>query len=131
MLDMLLKSLIEDLKWSEIPKKGDFYPLPVNPETEVKVKELDPGVLFFATLGPCPTIKREDLFIYLMKANFLGQGTGGASIGLDESENSLTLSLVLPYDMNYKTFRDAVEDFVNYVDYWKAELEKHNAESVL
>ena len=60
-----------------------------------------------------------------MKANFLGQGTGDATIGLDENENFLTLSLVLPYDMNYKMFKDALEDFVNYLDYWKEELIRH------
>ncbi len=76
-------------------------------------------------IGPCPTLKKEDLFIYLMKANFLGQGTGGSAIGLDQDENFLTLSLVLPYDMNYIMFRDALEDFANYIDYWKAELIRH------
>jgi hypothetical protein len=27
--------------------------------------------------------------------------------------------------MNYKMFRDALEDFANYIDYWKAELFRH------
>ena len=57
-----------------------------------------------------------------MKANFLGQGTGGAVIGMDPEENLLTLSLLLPYDMNYKMFREALEDFANFLDYWKTEL---------
>ncbi len=131
MLDILVKSLVEDLKWADLPKTTEGYSLPINPETVIKVKELDPGVLFFAVIGPCPELRKENLMIYLMKANFLGQGTGGASIGLDERENHLTLSLVLSYDMNYKQFRDALEDFVNYLDYWKAELEKHIRESGL
>ena len=63
--------------------------------------------------------------MYLMKANLLGQGTGGATLAMDENENFLTLSLVLPYDMNYKTFKDALEDFANYLDFWKAELIRH------
>jgi len=60
-----------------------------------------------------------------MKANFLGQGTGGAVIGLDAEEKFLTLSLALPYDMNYRSFKGAVEDFANYVDYWREDLIRH------
>jgi hypothetical protein len=127
MLETLLKTLSEELRLNEasILDKQQFYSIPLNPEMEIKVKELDPGTLFFAKIGTCPKLKREDLFIHLMKANFLGQGTGGSSIGFDENENCLTLSLVLPYDMNYKLFRDALEDFVNYIEYWKTELIRH------
>jgi hypothetical protein len=127
MLEMLLKNLSDEINLETLPKLNEqkFYAFFLNPETEVKIKELDPGVVLLANIGPCPQIKKEELFTYLMKANFLGQGTGGASIGLDDSENSLTLSSVLPYDMNYKMFRDAIEDFVNYIDYWKAELIRH------
>ena len=70
----------------------------------------------------CPLNKREEVFMYLMKANLLGQGTGGSIIGLDRDEKFLTLCLVLPYDMKYKVFKDALEDFTNYLDFWKNEL---------
>lgn len=127
MLEMLIKTLSEelDLKGPFQMDKQQYYSIVLTPECTVKVKELDPGTLFYAPIGPCPKLKREDLFIHLMKANFLGQGTGGGSIGFDENENCLTLSLILPYDLNYKLFRDALEDFVNYIDYWKAELIRH------
>lgn len=127
MLETLLNTLSKELHL-ETPAKKDmhqFYSFFLNPELEIKIKELDPGMVLFATIGPCPQVKKEELFSYLMKANYLGQGTGGASIGLNESENSLTLSSVIPYDMNYKIFRDTIEDFVNYIDYWKAELIRH------
>ena len=63
-----------------------------------------------------------------MKANFLGQGTGGATIGLKEDESFLTLSLSLPYEMNYRAFKDAVEEFVNYLEYWKSEAARHETQ---
>jgi hypothetical protein len=88
-------------------------------EIGLTMKELDPGIYFQAPVAPLPKQKREELLMLLMKANFLGQGTGGSALGLKEDESFLTLSLALPYEMNYKTFREAVEDFVNYVDYWK------------
>jgi hypothetical protein len=127
LLEKLLKTLVEELEIGEIPEKeeGDVYHLPLNPQLSVALHQLDPGISFWARIGPCPIVKREDLFILLMKANFLGQGTGGSTIALDENENFLTLSSVLPYDMNYKMFKDALEDFANYLDYWKEELVRH------
>lgn len=127
MLEQLLNTLAEELEMEEVPKKAEdgLYHLALNPQLSIAFKELDPGVAFWGRIGPCPLVKREELFIVLMKANFLGQGTGGASIALDENENFLTLSLVLPYDMNYKMFKDALEDFANYLDYWREELIRH------
>lgn len=126
LLEQLLHTLTAELEM-EAPKKAEdgLYHLALNPEMTIAVKELDPGIAFWGRIGPCPTVKREELFILLMKANFLGQGTGGGAIALDENENFLTLSLVLPYDMNYKIFKDALEDFTNHLDYWKEELIRH------
>lgn len=127
MFDQLVMQLAEELEM-EVPKKeeGNFFNFPLNPETTVKIRQLDPGVSFWAKIAPCPTVKKEELFILLMKGNFLGQGTGGAVIALDENENFLTLSSILPYDMNYKTFKEALEDFANYLDFWREELVRHN-----
>lgn len=80
-----------------------------------------------AQICPCPNRKREEIFIYVMRANLLGQGTGGSRIGIDPGEKFLTLALGLPYEMNYKIFKETFEDFVNYLIYWRdvvARLEK-------
>ena len=135
MLEQYLQNLCSDLELpSPAPKdENKQYFLMLPPQIKVSLKELDPGYYLHATIGPCPTLKKEDLFIFLMKANFLGQGTGGSTIGLSDDENFLTLSLAIPYDMNYKSFRDTIEDFTNYIDYWKDELMRHQkaAESSL
>ncbi len=136
MLEQLIKTLAEELEFEELPKKeeGDIYFVSLNPQMTFRVQQLDPGISFWAKIGACPIPRREELFILLMKANFLGQGTGGAAIALDENENFLTLSSVLPYDMNYKMFKDALEDFANYLDYWREELirhKKHAEENIL
>ena len=94
----------------------------------IALKDLDPGVAMQAKIDPCPPKRREDLFIYLMRANLLGQGTGGARIGIDQDEKFLTLSLGLPYEMNYQIFRETVEDFVNYLIYWQGEVAKFENE---
>jgi len=128
-LDQLLKTLAEELEMEEIPQKREdgLYPLAINPTLSITVKQLDPGIAFFGKIGPCPAEQKEEFFMLLMKANFLGQGTGGAVIGLEENENFLTLSSTLPYDMNYKIFKDALEDFTNYLDYWREEIIRHQA----
>lgn len=84
-----------------------------------------------ARVANCPTLKREDLFIYLMRANLLGQGTGGSRIGLDANEKVLTLSLGLPYEMNYKIFKERFEDFVNFILYWREEIAKFENQPIL
>ena len=133
MLEQLVEQLAHDLEFptpSPKDEKKQIH-LSLNPTLTLSLQQLDPGILFYSPIGPCPAKKKEELFILLMKANFLGQGTGGAFIGLDPEEKFLTLSLVMPYDMNYKTFKGAVEDFANYADYWREELIKHqkNAET--
>ena len=127
MLEQHLKTLSEELELGAVPEKeaGNIYQLQLNSQIKITLQEMDPGISFWSRIGPCPLVKKEDLFILLMKANFLGQGTGGACIGLDENENFLTLSSILPYDMNYKLFKDALEDFANYLDYWREELIRH------
>lgn len=97
-------------------------------ECAIAVKDLNPGLSLHARICPCPEKKREALFIYLMRANLLGQGTGGARIGLDPEEKFLTLSLGLPYEMNYQSFKETVEDFANYLLHWRGEVAKFEKE---
>lgn len=123
MLEEYLTQLVENLALEDaLSKENKLYTLKLHKKLIITFRELDPGCTFFSTIGTCPLNKREEVFIYLMKANLLGQGTGGSIIGLDREEKFLTLSLALPYDMKYKVFKDALEDFTNYLDFWKNEL---------
>src|SRR5690348_10357961 len=100
MLKQLLQQLTDELELdpASTQDKEGMYLLQLSPEMQVRFKELEPGFFFHAPLGKLQEPRREELLMFLMKANFLGQGTGGAVIALDENENFLTLSLVLPYD---------------------------------
>lgn len=132
MLEEHLITLVENLTLEDsLIKEDKVYTLKIHPQLVIAFRELDPGCTFFATIGPCPAHKREELFIYLMKANLLGQGTGGGVISLDQDEKFLTLCLVLPYDMKYKIFKDALEDFTNYLDFWKKELSNYQQQQNL
>lgn len=103
-----------------LTQEEGIFSLLIGEALKIKIKDLNPGVYFFSPICPCPKEKLEDLFIYLMKANLFGQGTFGAVIGLEEE--NLTLSSALPYDMNYRDFKEIVEDFANTVDFWKEEI---------
>ncbi len=99
-----------------------IYALSLPPETTLFFREEEDGVTIRAKLCTVPSLDKEELFMLLMKANLLGQGTGGAVIGLSEENEELSLSLCLTYSLNDKIFKMAVEDFVNYLDYWKEEI---------
>lgn len=102
----------------------EVYLFSLNPKVLLTLRDLTPGFSVFGEIAPCPTQRREELFLYLMRANFLGQGTGGSRIGLDPNEKFLTLSCSFPYEMKYQDFKESLEDFANYLLYWRREAEK-------
>jgi hypothetical protein len=129
-LKTLLEELFQELGLGTVPPVDELkaYHFKIS-SFDIVMKDLDPGLYFASIIGPLPKKKKEDFLMLLMKANFLGQGTGGATLGLKEDESSLTLSLSLPYEMNYKAFKDSLEDFTNFVDYWKKETVRFEAEA--
>lgn len=129
-LKNLLQQLYQDLGLGAVlpPDEQKIHQLKIS-SFDISMTDLDPGFYFSSNIGPLPKKKKEDFLMLLMKANFLGQGTGGGALGLKEDESSLTLSLSLPYEMNYKVFKDSLEEFANFIDYWKKELARHDKEA--
>ncbi len=130
MIKGYLEQLFQELSLGPVPAVDEqkLYRIKLG-ELEVAVRQLDPGCYLASTVAPMPTKKKEDFLLMLMKANFLGQGTGGATLGLKEDESFLTLSLGLPYEMNYKMFKESLEEFTNFLDYWKKETARHEVEA--
>lgn len=124
MIERYLRAVCEEysLRFPRKEKTG-VYPLSIGDET-ILVKNLEPGISFFSVMRKLPEKKKEDLFLYLMRANLLGQGTGNCRIGIEEKEEFLTLSLGLPYEMSYQVFQESLEDFVNYLNFWREEVTK-------
>ena len=124
MLEQFLQTLCKELSISPVPEKNKehAYLFHFNPTIDVQLHELHPGIGMSTDLLPLPKEKREPLFIWLMRANVLGNGTGGCRIGLDANEKLLTLSLGLAYEINYSIFKERFEDFINYVIYWREEI---------
>lgn len=131
MLEDYLPPLMDELDLDEAPpiSKERALELFLNPKTKVAIQELDPGFFYRCDIDQIPPNRKEDLFMLIMEANYLGQGAGGGSLSIDDEEKALFLSLMLPYDMDYSHFRDNLEDFINYVYYWRDELGRHKEES--
>ena len=132
MLEQFLKKLCDELALP-IPtrNKDKVFLFPFNDTINAKCIDLEPGLGLACTICECPKRKKEDLFIWLMRANLLGQGTGGCRIGVDKDEKVLTLSLGLPYEINYSVFKEKFEVFVNYVIYWREEIEKFEKQEII
>lgn len=126
MLEEHLKRLTEDLELPPFPEKNkaSFYELCLTKDLTLFLKPLPPGFFLFARVAPVPVQKKEEAFIYFMQGNLLGQGTGDQKLGIDGEESFLTLSRQIQYDMNYTDFKDLIEDFTNYLDYWRFETDK-------
>jgi hypothetical protein len=130
MLRNFVETLCGELGIAPVPKLNEkkCYSFRIAEGVEAELRDLEPGLAAWGKIAACPEKRREDFFIYLMRGNLLGQGTGGCRIGLDANEKILTLSLGLPYEMNYQTFRETLEDFINYLIYWREEVAKFEQE---
>jgi len=123
-IENLLKSLVNEFKLDAIPEqnKDGIYQLNLPPDYRVNITSLEPGFFISSLLCPLPKEQKETLLIYLMKANLIGQGTGGGAIGVDPTEKHLTLSYHRPFYLSYRDFRETLEDFLNYLTYWQKEI---------
>ena len=126
MLEQHITQLTADLGLSPpSPKDSTGYlQIQLNDDLAISLKDLSPGFAIVAKLGSIQSPNQEELFIYLMKANFLGQGTGEQIIGIDPDEKFLTLSYSISYEINYPKFKEILEEFVNYLIYWKGEVKR-------
>lgn len=124
MLDNHLTALYKELGMNISPEKGKdkSYPIELSASAKMFVTELFPGMRFSASLGPLPEEEQEEHLIKYMRANFIGQGTGESRLGLDAAGKHVTLTMYNPDDVSYSRFKESVEEFANFVDYWKGEL---------
>lgn len=98
------------------------YLIPLEENLSLNIIPLANGYFMTSQIGPLPPKNREAFFSRALLGNLFGQGTRGAVIGINEEETHLTLSKVIEYNVDYKGFKDSVEDFINVIDYWREEL---------
>ena len=54
-----------------------------------------------------------------MMANLFGQGTKGGILGINAEGTMLTLSRTVDFAVDYKDFKEFLEDFINVMDFWQ------------
>jgi Tir chaperone protein (CesT) family len=121
-IEQLVERLAKELELEKIPSSGaGVFTLPLEEDLRVIISTSSQGLVLDCTLYPCPKERQEIFFTKVLLANLMGQGTKGAIIGLDEEAEKLTLHLETDYQVEYKEFRDIIEDFLNVVDFWREE----------
>jgi hypothetical protein len=125
---MQIENLIKEMEKDYELKNGFVQPepgvwiIPVDQGIDIQIQRLTQGFLLKAKVGEVPKEKEEDLYHQMLMANLFGQGTRGAVLALEDEGGYLTLSRAIDYDINYKDFKDLVDDFINSVDFWHEEM---------
>lgn len=101
------------------------YALPLDEGLTILISEIPNGLILKCSVAPYPKVREEIFSTQAMLGNLFGQGTRGATLGLTNDGNTLTLTQIIDYNIDYKEFKDLLEDFINSVDFWRDEALNH------
>ena len=123
MLENFMKQLTKDLEIEESLDTGvpGVYMFPVDENIGIDISEIPHGFTLACTFGECPEENEEEFYTHALLANLFGQGTDQSVLGLDAEAKRLSLSRKVDYPIEYREFRDMVEDFLNAVEFWNEE----------
>lgn len=99
-----------------------FMHLQMDPSLDLFLKELPKGMMCKAIVAPMPGKDQEDLLALLMRANYLGQGTKGGVLALDDTAQTIMFFSSISYEYTYPEFKDKIEEAMNYLNYWKTRI---------
>ncbi len=97
----------------------NVFAIPLEEDLEIVLTAIKGGFTLMSTLSPVIQDNKEELYIQLLSATMLGQGTKGAALALDEKEN-IVLSQTVTHISQYREFYEILEDFIDTVDTWRA-----------
>lgn len=123
MLDQFIQQLSKELELDE-PLRSDapgVFAMPIEDDLTIMISSLPQGFSLSCGIASCPKSNEGSFYERILLADLFGQGTKGGVLGLNEDGNLLTLVHQIEYNTDYKTFRDTLEDFINTVDFWRAE----------
>lgn len=103
-------------------EKVGAYSIPLNEDTLIEIIEKPEGFTLFCNMCPCPIKREEEFFSEMLQGNLFGKATAGAVLGLSGDGKRVTASREISSYADYKEFRDALEDFMNVVDFWLDEM---------
>lgn len=121
MLDGFIQQLCKELELDPPlkPQLPGMYNYPLEEDLAFTITALSPGFKLQCTLGPCPSDRNDDLYTELLEGNLFGKATFGSVLSLDEKGEKIILTRVVDYKVDYREFRDTIEDFINVIDFWR------------
>lgn len=89
------------------------------------------GVIFSVVLGNLPVEGRESMLYELLTANFYWSRTEGATIGVDDETDIVTLCYLLHFPLSDDSdFEITFERLANIAEYWIDKLQVHPGKGV-
>ena len=126
MIEKYIRQLWIDLEVDEDfpePDHGRFA-IPVDEDELLIVKEMAENEFsVFAVVVDMPEGNAEAFVSSAMRANLFGEATGDAVLGMDPEAKHLILSQHLRGIEDYDDFVYHLEDFTNWLEYWRGEVD--------
>ncbi len=123
MLDKYIKQFEQDLELPPLSGlKPGVYRIDLNEGIRIVISTIPDGFLIFSELRELPKDKKENIYYQSLTSNLFGQGTKGSLLGLNDQGNMLTISRTVDYNVEYKDFKEIIDDFINAIDYWNEQL---------
>lgn len=87
--------------------------------THIQYNDDNKVVILFTQLGSIDPEKQASLYPRLLKANLFWQGTGGATLSVDDDNNEAILANQLPIaTLDSSKFQEYLENFINTAELW-------------
>lgn len=124
----LIASLIQHLGLTDVTQEPDgSCGLAFDRETNVTLEPdvEDPGLLHLHTaVGTVPAEGRRSLLILLLRGNYLGRATGGASLALNADGTEVLLQTIAHvHSTSLKQLSDQLAMFVQTAGLWRQRLD--------
>lgn len=92
--------------------------------THLQYNQENDVVMLFAQLGTIDTDKANLIYPRILKANLFWQGTGGATLGVDDESGEVLMAYQLPIQiLDFAKFQELLEGFINTAELWINTLE--------
>jgi len=127
MLDTLIQKLAKEMEIegslaTEVP---GVYSISVDEKHVALLTSTPRGFSIRCEVGAFQPENEEYYFAQLLHANLFGRATEGALLGLDSEGKRLILSREIDYNIEYKEFKDIIEDFLNGIEFWQEEAQSY------
>jgi len=128
-MEALLSQLAAYLELPAFPEEGaGQYALEIEGGFKITFSPVDRAIILSSSLSRFPTGGNDELFLSrMLEANLDGQGTKNLVLGLTEDGEHLKLSKKVDKDLDFASFRDIFEDFIDMLDMWSEEAETSTA----